>query len=335
MKILFVGNFYRNKGTQNIGSKILECMDKQAYQTSFIWFSKNPFLRFAQLVKGMFTLQYDIVHLETYSGRYFNYTVTWAVKIAKLRGKKVILNMQGGALPEFHAKNPGKVIKYLKRGDLRVSPSQRIIDYFAKDIKIEYLPSFIDLSKFPYDFYEERNDKLLWVRAFKDIYNPWLAIEALKILKEKHPTLDLTMVGPDAGLMDDCKKLAQKYNLQNRVTFPGPVNNAELYKYFNSHSVYLNTTSFESFGFALVEAASCGIPIVSSKVGEIPYIWQADTEIKFFSDKSAEELAAQIELLITNAPLRKEISKRAKTKAETFTWEAFSSKFYSLLKQLN
>jgi glycosyltransferase involved in cell wall biosynthesis len=67
--------------------------------------------------------------------------------------------------------------------------------------------------------------------------------------------------------------------LLEKITFTGPINNTELPAYYSSHSVFLNTTSYESFGMAVLEAAACGIPTVSTPVGEIPLLWKAGEEI--------------------------------------------------------
>lgn len=335
IKILFVGNFYKNKGSQNIGAKIIDVIDNEKYEVDYIQLFKNPIYRLVFVTYKLLTSSCDIIHLEIYSGRYFDFMARYVINISKFLKKKLLLNMQGGALPEFHQNSGDRVIKTLRKGDVRVSPSKRIIEHFSGKLEIEYLPSFINRKNFPYRFFEDANTKLLWVRSFREIYNPEMPIKALSILSKEYPGLSLTMIGPDGGLMDKCKNLAKSLNLTDKVEFLGPVENSKLHRYFNTHSIYLNTTSFESFGFALVEAASCGIPIITSKVGEIPYIWKEDLEVLFFEDKSLEGLVKSIEILISDSSKRKLLSQNAKGKADFFTWHSFRKKFYSIVKNLS
>ena len=73
---------------------------------------------------------------------------------------------------------------------------------------IKYIPNGINP-----DFYisAEKIDKvdkcsLVWVRAFHKIYNPKMAIEVVKILKNDFNNIKLTMIGPDKdGSLDYCK----------------------------------------------------------------------------------------------------------------------------------
>ena len=139
------------------------------------------------------------------------------------------------------------------------------------------------------------------------------------------------MIGPDSGgLLKKCKDLVKELKLKENITILGAISNFELYKYYNSHSIFLNTTSVESFGFGLIEAASCGIPIISSKVGEINYIWEEDKEILFFDDKNLNGLVNQIEYLINNKDKHLSLSINAKKKSDIFSWESFSRHFYKI-----
>ena len=136
------------------------------------------------------------------------------------------------------------------------------------------MPNSIDLEKFPFKRDTVKKHSLLWVRAFTNIYNPEIPVRILHELRKLFPDVYLTMVGPDKGTLREVEALINRLDLEDHINITGPIPNEELRKYYQSHSVYLNTTSFESFGVAVLEAASCGMPIVSNSVGEIPLIWE-------------------------------------------------------------
>jgi glycosyltransferase involved in cell wall biosynthesis len=246
------------------------------------------------------------------------------------------MNIAGGAIPEYHLKNKKFVEFHLSCATVLASPSKRIIDHFSNtssNLTIEYLPNFIDLSLFPRSAERNFNFSVLWVRAFRHIYNPLIAIEAIELLVEEFPEIHLTMIGPDGGLLENCKSYIKQHNLNNHISIKGSIQNKDLSIYYQSHDVFINTTSFESFGFALIEAASCGLPIVSSNVGEIPILWTNKKNILLFEDKNPQMLANKLKCLFTDYNLRKQIADNGHSLSQQFGWEPFQAKFLTLLDQ--
>ncbi len=67
------------------------------------------------------------------------------------------------------------------------------------------------------------NQKLIWLRAFHEIYNPELAIKVIARLKTKFPNIILSMIGPDKGdgSMQRTRQLAVQLNIEEFADFPG------------------------------------------------------------------------------------------------------------------
>ena len=172
---------------------------------------------------------------------------------------------------------------------------------------------------------------LLCVRAFNSIYNPEVAIIILHRLIQNFPYASLTMVGPDKGELSKVKSLAKEFGLTDKVIFTGPIKNHQLHKYYQTHQVYINTTSYESFGVAVMEAAACGIPTVSNKVGEIPYIWQNEKNILLVNCNNIEEYVKHITTIFENKKLSEDLSKNALKKAEEFSWEKIKPNWISII----
>jgi glycosyltransferase involved in cell wall biosynthesis len=172
---------------------------------------------------------------------------------------------------------------------------------------------------------------LLWVRSFSTIYNPDLAIKILNEVRKKYSNCTLTMIGPDNGLLLETKKNAKELNLIEYIDFLGPIKNEELYHYYQNHSVYINTTSYESFGVALIEAASCGIPIVSSNVGEIPFLWNHEIDMLIVNDFNAKNFAVEIFKIIENEEFAMKMTENARAKSEKFNWDNINPQWQKLL----
>lgn len=336
IKILFVGSFLsRSTGTKSVSEKLQILM--QPFGVEILLFSKkkNQILRMFDIILAILFKGYDFAHIDVFSGRAFFITEV-AARLLILKNKKLILNLRGGKLPEFHKDNSNRIKKVFLKADRIITPSNYLKFYFQDHgYAVEYLPNFIELEKFPYKNKREWSHTFLWIRAFAKIYNPVLAIETLHLLKNKYPDIILTMIGPDKGSLSTIKILIKKYNLEENINIVGPVQNKELINYYQSHSVYLNTTNYESFGVAVLEAAACGIPIVSTKVGELPYLWEHNQEILFIDDNDPASMADQVEKLFLDKELRDKLALRAYEKAKGYRWEKVKDKWLQLLKEVS
>jgi glycosyltransferase involved in cell wall biosynthesis len=139
------------------------------------------------------------------------------------------------------------------------------------------------------------------------------------------------MIGPDKGLLAETKILIEKLNLSNFVEITGKVANSELWKYYTSHSIYLNTTNTESFGVAVMEAASCGIPIVTTSVGELSYLWQNEENAMLVDSFNENDFAEKVIQVFEDKNLILKLKSNARAKAESFDWENVKSQWFSLL----
>jgi len=333
--VLFIGNFLsRSSGSLSVSEFIANQLEEElGIRVVKISHAVNRFVRLIEIYFAVQFNKYSIVHIDVFSGNSFLFA-RMAAAIGKMRNKKVILSLHGGALHEHYSGREKSFTSLFKNSYIQ-SPSTFLKGFFeSKGFSIAYCPNPIDLNKFP--FFQKpdtsTSKKLLWVRAFSDIYNPHLAIRVLQNVLMQFPDTMLTMIGPDKGLMNKTLALAEKLNLKDRVDIIGSVPNNELYKYFHSHDVYLNTTSYESFGVAVVEATSCGIPVVSFSVGEIPYLWTNNDNILLAKFGDVENVGDQVRRLFLDRDLSNRISMNARKKAEEFSWDNVKEHWFNIVE---
>ena len=331
-KVLFIGSFLsKYKGTKGVSENLSDSDLSQFIDFKLTSKVKNQLLRLIDMVFSSLVFRGNIVHIDVYSGLAFQYADIVS-RIVKLRKMNLIMTLHGGALPEFAQLIPRKVKRVLERADHIQSPSKYLIDFFAgMDIQVQYLPNFIDLEKFPYDRRNVKPYSILWVRAFTSIYNPEIPVLALKELLNNFPKATLTMIGPDKGMQKEIMQLAEKLGVSNIVDFVGPVQNGELYRYYQTHQVFLNTTSYESFGVAVIEAASCGIPIISNAVGEIPYLWSNEVDMLFSERNEVQNYVKKISRVFEQPDLELSLSRNANSTAKQFGWGVIKLKWIELL----
>jgi glycosyltransferase involved in cell wall biosynthesis len=330
--ILFVGNYLqKHRGSVGVAQNIANWIrEEEGLVILMVSEYENIILRFFDIVKTILRVKPQRIFVDTYSGKAFIITIT-AFVVSKITGSDVSCTLHGGRLFDFYQKYPRIMSAIFKRCKC-YSPSLYLIDKFKdRNFDITYFPNPVRLEDFPYNRESVKPHTLLWVRGFTTIYNPDVPIRVLASLKPDFSDCSLTMVGPDRGLMDSCKKLAKELGVLDSVTFVGSVPNNELYKYYQSHEVYLNTTSYESFGVAVIEAASCGIPIVSNKVGELPYLWNDQKNIRLVEDNRIEQYVKCAQWIFENEEGAKELSDQARVVASKFDWYNVKPKWLKLL----
>lgn len=80
------------------------------------------------------------------------------------------------------------------------------------------------------------------------------------------------IVAGDGPKRVDLAQLIEKHSLQQRVCMVGAVPYSEVRKILILGDLFINCSLTESFGSAIVEAAACGLFIVSTGVGGVPEI---------------------------------------------------------------
>src|SRR3989344_5770716 len=138
--------------------------------------------------------------------------------------------------------------------------------------KIAILPIFVDINKI-------RNAPI--TLNLKEKYPHWekiilvasrlteekgvdKAIRAFARIAKRFPNTLMVVVG-DGAEKKKLRALAQKLIPAGQIIFESW--QEDLYSYYKTASVFLNTSKFEGFGMALVEAAAAGCPIVTTEVG--------------------------------------------------------------------
>lgn len=295
-------------------------------------YQKNKYLRLIDFTLTCLFKRYHVVSIDVFSGNSF-YVALFLGKMIRWRKGKIIGILHGGRLPEFSTQKERLTRQLFDQLDVIVSPSNFICNFY-KDwgYNVQYLPNPINIDDFSFKpkIEESSSPKLLWVRAFTKIYNPFLPIKLVKQLSEQYPDIQLTMIGPNLGLLNESKELAKQLGIEKNINFLGGVPNKELYKFFHSHDIYLNTTSYESFGMAVLEAASCGIPIVSTAVGELPMLWKDKVNILFSEEVSAKAFVKPVCNLIESKDLSSRMILNARKKAENFDWEIIKQQWLVL-----
>ncbi|MCX6248577.1 MAG: glycosyltransferase [Bacteroidetes bacterium] len=111
------------------------------------------------------------------------------------------------------------------------------------------------------------------VKLLERVYAIDNLMRAFAGLKARLPSLTLKLLIVGGGSLEaELKMLAGQLGILGDTTFTGKVPSGEVPSYLRKLDVYAALSVSESFGVAILEASSCGIPVVVSDAGGLPEV---------------------------------------------------------------
>ena len=108
--------------------------------------------------------------------------------------------------------------------------------------------------------------------------------------------------------------------LEDRVHFKGSVDQDTLRNYYSAADVLVLPSFYESFGLVALEAMSCGLPVVASRVGGIPSFVDIGENGYLIPWRCPEPYVEKIEVLLSNLDFKEFMSKAAMKTANQMSW---------------
>lgn len=144
------------------------------------------------------------------------------------------------------------------------------------DIKFTCVPNIVD-KEFTYQpcVSSQYGKFILNVASLTKIKNHKRLINAFEQVTRQNDSVNLVIVG-DGPLKNELQCLAKKLTLENRIFFLGKKDKTEIAKLMNQAQLFCLSSDYETFGVVLIEALSCGLPVVAPNVGGIPEIINSD-----------------------------------------------------------
>lgn len=333
-RILYIGNNLTKKTKYNSTMAVLSSLLKEEGFKVIVSSDKlNKVFRFLDM---FFTTikhrkQVDYLLIDTFSTVNFYYALIIS-QLARILKLKYIPILHGGNLPQRISKNTFFSNLIFKNSYKNIAPSNYLKYEFEKRGYITtFIPNILEVESYTYKERKEIAPKLLWVRAFKEIYNPTLAIKVLKLLKKEYPKANLCMIGPfvDASYSKTVT-LIKEYNLEESVEFTDVLLKEDWHKKSENYDIFINTTNFDNTPISVMEAMALGLPVVSTNVGGMPYLIENKIDGLLVNKNNPIEMTdAIIAVLKGKYPV---LTLKAREKVETFNWNTVKNNWFKILK---
>ncbi|RLU24993.1 hypothetical protein DMN91_003085 [Ooceraea biroi] len=143
--------------------------------------------------------------------------------------------------------------------------------------KVLVIPNAVDTAVFTPDISKRNNDFITIVIVSWLVYRKGVDLLAHIIpeICSRHKNVQF-LIGGDGPKRWLIEKVRERNLLQHRVTLLGSLKHSQVKHILNEGHIFLNTSLTEAYCMAIVEAASCGLQVVSTKVGGIPEVLPRD-----------------------------------------------------------
>lgn len=236
------------------------------------------------------------------------------------------------------------VLKYnLKKADKILSTSHVMAKEASlyTDKNIEVTPFGIDIKQFKPIVVENLFDAnaivIGTIKTLDQEYGIEYLIRSFKILKTKHAFLPLKLLIVGSGSLENkLKALVRELEIEMETIFTGKIPYAEIPKYHNMLSVSVSVSNSESFGVAIIEASSCGKPVVVSNVGGLPEVVEDGVTGIIVPPRNPEKTAEAIEKLILNIEMQKKMGEMGRVRVKKmFNWDDNVKQMIDIYKKAN
>lgn len=282
----------------------------------------------------------DIVHVHTASRTSF-YRKSVFLALARLLGKKVVLQVHGGGFADFAA-GQNRLGRWVMRRSLGASDAVLVLsETKARELR-EVLPAIeariMPNPAPPVCASVEGQGKSAgtvlfagWIEQRKGVFD---LLEAFAVVAQSRPQARLVMAGK--GRIAEAAARAAALGIADRVTFPGWLQGEALARVYAQAEVFCLPSYVEGVPMSVLEAMSYGTAVVASRVGGIPDVIEHGRSGLLVEPGNVAELVDTLVGLLGDGDQRERLASAARqTVEEHYTLAAVSARLDDLYQQLS
>lgn len=163
---------------------------------------------------------------------------------------------------------------------------------------------------------------------------PHLLIQAFGKIAKRYPEWSLHLYGEQSNVhyVNRLKKLADEYQVSDRVIFEGPSN--AIVDHLQEADIFAFPSSFEGFGIALTEAMAVGLPAIGYRSCDAVNELIIDGENGFLCDDGVDDFANKLAMLMDSQALRIQMGEQARQSMQIYSPQRIWDRWESLLNSL-
>ena len=124
---------------------------------------------------------------------------------------------------------------------------------------------------------------------------------------------------PELESLKKVNRFIKQYRLEDKIVRPGNVDDEELVAFFNLATVYVQPSLYEGFGLPILQALSCGTPVLSSNRGSLPEV--GGKAAIYFDPENLGQFESIIQEILLNKSLHDKLAKLGLEQVKKFSWD--------------
>ncbi len=315
-----LSNFLKSKNHE------VEVMSSENTFTIPIKGLKNPSFVISSFLKSKFKKGYDIIHA---------HNIPSALAMKNFDGKKILTlhGVYSQQIEKLHGETASKLTSNFEKNALEWADAITVVSkeaynyYNNLGFKVHLIPNAFDYNKIPKGKKRIYQHQIIFVGRLSIEKGVDLLVEAFnKINKNFH--LIIIGDGPE-------KKNLQKKCSNDNVHFLGYLPHKETLEYLKGSDILVQPSRKEGISTTILEAMSCKIPIIATKVGgNVELIVNEKTGLLIDSE-NPKQIVSSITRLMNDKELCNQITQQAFEKyLENYEWKKVGNQYLELYKSL-
>ena len=156
-------------------------------------------------------------------------------------------------------------------------------------------------------------------------------VDAFMRVYPDHPDLLLVLAGPTGWLAEPIRTRVEALGLRGRVLFPGYIREEDKAALISGALCFAFPSLYEGFGFPVLEAQACGVPILTSNTSSLPEV--AGEGALLISPVDTEAIAQGLTRLLEDNRLRARLVVQGELNLTRFSWERTARQVTELIQK--
>ena len=217
-----------------------------------------------------------------------------------------------------------------------VTPSQSskkgiINEFKCNEDNISVINNGLDTTEFSpiKDF--SRNENRLITTASADVPIKGLdyTLKALKILKKDFPKIHLIVIG-NIKEKGHTQRLIKELEIEDDVIFKSNLSKFQIKELYASSSVAIVSSLYEGFGYPVIEAMSCAIPLIATNISSIPEL--TSKYAKLIEPKNELMISSSVKEMLLDYSKYKEIAYAGRQHIiQNFNWDKIIKEYEEII----
>lgn len=180
--------------------------------------------------------------------------------------------------------------------------------------------------------YGVRRPFILYTGIYKGRKNHAGLLRAFAKVRAVKVEVELVIAGALGEGKTVLERMARELGIDDYVRCFGFVEEADLPTLYSAACAYACPSTYEGFGFTILEAAACGTPVVANPVASLPEVGR--DAVLWADATSAEEFGAALVRVCKDEPLRRDLIRKGLNNVKRFRWENAARQTAAIYEQV-